>query len=451
MSPPRFAVEFIDRIMAERPALRRRAAFLIGSRAQIGSPDDFLQDTIITALQSADRVVDDNLGGWLMALLHNHIRNARRRAHVHTSVPLVTTDAGDPDEIEVPVAASQEFMLDVDDAMRALRTLSAADQEIIWLARIEELPNEEIATRLGLPLATLYSRLSRATARLRAAYAAEPAAAKTLACPLIIAPREDAFMVMRICLVAGFNGGAGRTLTAALLAYGLYLQDGRTMLVRQTCEGFLSTIDPIETTLPLPCSELALPPPYALPSDLPGGMTAMIHGADGRFMAALHDMAMSEVGNNGNVVVDLSSHERAFNVATMRDAAVILLPARSSAFEVDWSVRSLARACDIQRYREARVPTLIASIVPEAGRARQMELLSQMVRACDPEHELVPGEPSELVVEVPFLDDATLLSLFDERSIWLDPHLMARCRAFATAVTVQSDAFMSMLADADDL
>jgi RNA polymerase sigma factor (sigma-70 family) len=183
MSPPRFSAEFIDLIMAERPALRRRAAFLIGSRAQIGSPDDFLQDTIITALQSADRVVDDNLAGWLMAVLHSHIRNARRRAYVRTSVPLVTTDAGDPDEIEVPVPASQEATLDVVDAMTALRMLSAADQQVIWLARIEELSHEEIAARLGLPVGTLHARLSRATARLRAAYDAEPAAAKTLACP----------------------------------------------------------------------------------------------------------------------------------------------------------------------------------------------------------------------------------------------------------------------------
>jgi hypothetical protein len=237
-------------------------------------------------------------------------------------------------------------------------------------------------------------------------------------------------MVMRICLVAGYNGGAGRSLTAALLANGLHLQDGRTMLVRQTCEGFVSTIDPIETTLPLPCSDLMLPAPYALPSDLPGGMMAMIHGADGRFMTALHDMAMSEVGSHGNVVVDL--------------------PARSSVFEVDWSVRSFARACDIQRYRDARVPTLFASIVPESGRVRQLELFGQMLRACDPDHELLPCEPSEVVVEVPFLDDATLLSLFDERSIWQDPPLMEHCRAFATAVTVRADAFMTMLAEDAD-
>jgi RNA polymerase sigma-70 factor (ECF subfamily) len=58
--------------------------------------------------------------------------------------------------------------------MTALRTLPAADQQIIWLARVDGLSQDEIAARLDLPLGTVYSRLSRATARLRAACEAEP-------------------------------------------------------------------------------------------------------------------------------------------------------------------------------------------------------------------------------------------------------------------------------------
>jgi RNA polymerase sigma factor (sigma-70 family) len=183
MSPLRFAPEFIERIIALRPALRRQAAFLIGRRTQIGAPDDFVQDTMITALMSADRYADDNLSGWLMSILNGHIRNARRRAHIRTSVPLspVNTTDGDADAIDVPVAATQELGLDVADAMAALRTLPAVDQEIIFLARIEELSHDEIAARLGVPLGTLHARLSRATARLRTAYHAEPDVPKAFA------------------------------------------------------------------------------------------------------------------------------------------------------------------------------------------------------------------------------------------------------------------------------
>jgi RNA polymerase sigma-70 factor (ECF subfamily) len=175
--PAPTAADFIDRIVALRPVLRRQAAYLIGRRAELGTPDDFVQDVIVTALQIAHRFEDDNLPGWLMAILHGHIRNARRRARVRTSVPLpgpgevVDDDAG---VMEFPIAATQEQPLHLDDVMTALRTLSAADQEIIWLARVDGLSQDEIAAQLNLPLGTIYSRLSRATARLRAACEAEP-------------------------------------------------------------------------------------------------------------------------------------------------------------------------------------------------------------------------------------------------------------------------------------
>lgn len=175
--PPEFATDFIARMVALRPALRRHAAFLIGARTQIGTPEDMVQDTIVTALQIGHRFDDDNLSGWLMAILHGHVRNARRRAWVRTSVPLSGPESAgndDADVLEFPVAATQELKLDLDDVLTALRTLSAADQEIIWLARVDGLSHEQIAERLGLPLGTLHSRLSRATARLRAAYEAEP-------------------------------------------------------------------------------------------------------------------------------------------------------------------------------------------------------------------------------------------------------------------------------------
>ena len=175
--PAPTAADFIDRIVALRPVLRRQAAYLIGRRTEIGAPDDFVQDALVTALQIGHRFEEDNLAGWLLAILDGHIRNARRRAHVRTSVPLPGPGDVVNDEsglMEFPIAATQEQPLHLDDVMTALRTLSTADQEIIWLARVEGLSQDAIAAQLNLPLGTIYSRLSRATARLRAACEAEP-------------------------------------------------------------------------------------------------------------------------------------------------------------------------------------------------------------------------------------------------------------------------------------
>lgn len=259
-------------------------------------------------------------------------------------------------------------------------------------------------------------------------------------------------MTLRIHLVAGFNGGSGRSLTAGLLAYGLHLHGRRTLLVRQTYAGSVSASDPIGATLPLPCNELLLPAPYELPADLAAGLATTIHDADARFMIALTNHATAEIGPDGDVVVDLCCHDRACNAATICGAAVILMPARASVPEIDWAVRSFSHIRDIQRCRDTSIPTLLAPIAPDDERARQMTLLRAMLRECNSEHDVVPGEPANVMVEVPFLDDAALTALLIERPIWRDPQLTERCRVFAAAVAARAAASMTMLPeDADDL
>lgn len=179
------ANEFLDRIIALRPELLRQAAFLIGKQTEMGPPDDFVQDTLLTAFQRIDRYEDHNLSGWLIAILHNHIRNARRRQRRNpmSGSPLKMADGGETETIYFPVDATQEVTLELEDVMAALRTLSAADQEVIWLARVEGLPPAEIANRLCVQIGTVYSRLSRATTNLRAAYDKAPATRMRLNVP----------------------------------------------------------------------------------------------------------------------------------------------------------------------------------------------------------------------------------------------------------------------------
>ncbi|RYH64402.1 MAG: RNA polymerase sigma factor [Alcaligenaceae bacterium] len=175
--PPQTQAILIDRIVELRPVLRRRAAALIGGRHQIGTPDDYVQDTIVTALQSLHRFEDDNLTGWLVTILHGHIRNASRRAYVRTSVPLAPPSDGFDDKTNAmafSVAATQEYRLNVADVIDALEKLSSADRDLIMLARIDGKSPAEIAEHLKVPLGTMHARLSRATARLRDLYDAEP-------------------------------------------------------------------------------------------------------------------------------------------------------------------------------------------------------------------------------------------------------------------------------------
>jgi hypothetical protein len=259
-------------------------------------------------------------------------------------------------------------------------------------------------------------------------------------------------LTLQIHLVGGVSGGTGRSLTAALLAVGLHLHGRKTLLVQQTYDDIVTLLDPIESTLPLPCCTLMLPAPYVLPAELNAGTTAMIHQGDDRFMEALHRLAMAEVGDDAEVVVDLCCHERALNAATVREAAMILLPARTSVLELDAAVRAFSHIRHVQRYRDCVAPTLLATIAPDEQRAGQRTLLGNLLRDCDPERDLLSGEPSDLMIDVPFLDQVSLLDLFEERPIWQTPDLMARCRAFAAAAMAGAEAFHIMMAEhADEL
>jgi hypothetical protein len=129
---------------------------------------------------------------------------------------------------------------------------------------------------------------------------------------------------------------------------------------------------------------------------------------------------------------------------------MLVLPVRTSPPEIEWAVRSFARARDIQRYRELVTPTLLATIAPEAQRSWQRALLRQLLRDCDPDRDLLPGDPSYIMIDAPYLDEATLIELLDERPIWGRADLVARCRTFAETLATLADAFLPMIEEAND-
>lgn len=245
-------------------------------------------------------------------------------------------------------------------------------------------------------------------------------------------------MFSRVVLVGGFNGGAGRTLTAAILAHGIHLLGRPAVLVRQSHAGSVSIVDPIESALRVPCYELRLPDPYLLPSDMNVELKTLIQSRDERFMSALDELAQAIVGPDGAVVVDLCSHAQAMNSAALSEAATILLPARESVFEIDWSLRAAAHARGTLHNPRMAVPTLIAAIAPDNRRDSQEALLGRMLRESDPDQEIWPDDPTDVVVHVPFLDEVTLQDLYDEKPIWDDLAFQHRCQAFAQTVLRQA-------------
>ncbi len=108
----------------------------------------------------------DNALPWLFGVATNVLRNLRRSQRRHGAAlerlprERVADFAGDVDE-----RLDDERQMRA--ALRALRSLSREDQDVLALCVWEELTYEQAALALGVPVGTIRSRLSRARARLR--------------------------------------------------------------------------------------------------------------------------------------------------------------------------------------------------------------------------------------------------------------------------------------------
>lgn len=154
-----------------------------------GSADeaaDLVQETFLRAYRSWERYTPGtNARSWLFTICRNVFSNERRRQRreqglLRLDAPLRERDESGA-EVHVSAVASDEWSDDpenaffdslVDDRVAAAVSHLPADyRRVVELSDVEELSYEEIATRLGIPIGTVRSRLFRARRLLRAALA----------------------------------------------------------------------------------------------------------------------------------------------------------------------------------------------------------------------------------------------------------------------------------------
>ncbi len=136
------------------------------------SAEDAMQETFLAAWRgAAGWRGEGSARAWLYGMARRQAaRTWRRRAGEPADpVPLHALgeaagwgDARSPEELAAAVQ-------DRDRLWAALRSLSPADREVIVLRDLDGLTGPEAAEALGLPLATLKTRLHRARLRLMAA------------------------------------------------------------------------------------------------------------------------------------------------------------------------------------------------------------------------------------------------------------------------------------------
>ena len=136
--------------------------------------DDAVQSALLTAWREIRTLRDpDRFEPWLHRILTNACyAEARRRARWSQAVRLLPAE---------PAHGSDDY-LDIerrDQLDRAFRRLTVEQRTVLVFHHYLDLPLPEIATRLGVPLGTVKSRMHHAKAALRASLDAEARTAPT--------------------------------------------------------------------------------------------------------------------------------------------------------------------------------------------------------------------------------------------------------------------------------
>jgi RNA polymerase sigma-70 factor, ECF subfamily len=140
--------------------LNRYARSLTHDRSRA---DDLVQDTVVRALKKAHLFAQNtNLRGWLVTIMHNeHVNTARQ----HFRGPLMM-----PEEELATIGCdeTQTAPIELREIRRAVGRLPSDQRQALLLHCIHGLKYQEVAARLGLPIGTVQSRISRARTSLRA-------------------------------------------------------------------------------------------------------------------------------------------------------------------------------------------------------------------------------------------------------------------------------------------
>ena len=137
--------------------VRRFALFLCGD---VMMADEITSDTFVRAWMAADRIRQPTVKSYLFTIARNAYIDLMRRAARHTQL-----DENMPDA-QVSVQAQMELSAEVCAVLAALQQLPEMDRTVLLMRAFDEMPYEEIAETLGIPVAAARVKVHRARLKL---------------------------------------------------------------------------------------------------------------------------------------------------------------------------------------------------------------------------------------------------------------------------------------------
>jgi RNA polymerase sigma-70 factor, ECF subfamily len=137
--------------------VRRFALYLCGDAVMA---DEITSDTFVRAWLAAGRIRQPTVKSYLFTIARNAYTDLLRRAARHTQL-----DERMPDT-RISAQTQMEQTAEVRAVLEALQQLPEMDRTVLLMRTLDEMPYEEIAEALGIPVATAKVKVHRARVKL---------------------------------------------------------------------------------------------------------------------------------------------------------------------------------------------------------------------------------------------------------------------------------------------